>query len=109
MRREIRFALAWAAVAAALTCGAPALAQSPDRSIKLIVPFPPGGAVDFVTRLVAERMAAELGKPFVIENKAGAGGIIAPDATAKADPDGYTLLVTTPNHTINAALHGKLP
>ena len=109
MRREIRFAFAWAAVAAALTCGAPALAQYPDRPIKLITPFPPGGAVDVVTRLVAERMAAELGRPFVIEAKAGAGGILATDAVAKSEPDGYTLLVTTPNHTINAALQSKLP
>ena len=54
-------------------------------------------------------MAEELGKPFVIENKAGAGGIIATDAVAKAPPDGYTLLLTTPNHTINAALQASLP
>jgi tripartite-type tricarboxylate transporter receptor subunit TctC len=54
-------------------------------------------------------MADELGRPFVIENKAGAGGIIATDATAKAAADGYTLLLTTPNHTINAALNPKLP
>ena len=54
-------------------------------------------------------MAEDLGRPFVIENKAGAGGVIATDATAKAPPDGYTLLLTTPNHTINAALNPKLP
>ena len=54
-------------------------------------------------------MADDLGRPIVIENKAGAGGIIATDATAKAAPDGYTLLLTTPNHTINAALQPKLP
>ena len=54
-------------------------------------------------------MAEDLGRPIVIENKAGAGGIIATDAAAKAAPDGYTLLLTTPNHTINAALQPKLP
>ena len=86
-----------------------ALAQYPDRPIRLLTPFPPGGAVDVVTRLVADKMAAELGKPFVIEAKAGGGGIIATDAVAKADKDGYTLLITTPNHTINAALNPKLP
>jgi tripartite-type tricarboxylate transporter receptor subunit TctC len=91
-----------------LTTGA-ALAQYPDRPIRLLTPFPPGGAVDVVTRLVADKMAAELGKPFVIEAKAGGGGIIATDAVAKADKDGYTLLITTPNHTINAALNPKLP
>jgi len=85
------------------------LAQYPERPIRLLLPFPPGGAVDHVARLVTARMADDLGRPFVIENKAGAGGVIATDATAKAPPDGYTLLLTTPNHTINAAIHPKLP
>src|SRR5215471_7427725 len=87
----------------------PALAEYPDRPIRLILPFPAGGAVDFVARLVTARMADDLGKPFVIENKAGAGGVIATDATAKAAGDGYTLLLTTPNHTISAALQPRLP
>ena len=65
--------------------------------------------MDHVARLVTARMAEDLGRPFVIENKAGAGGVIATDATAKATPDGYTLLLTTPNHTISAALNAKLP
>jgi len=84
-------------------------AQYPERPIRLILPFPPGGAVDHVARLVTARMADEFGRPFVIENRAGAGGIIATDATAKAAADGYTLLLTTPNHTINAALNPRLP
>jgi tripartite-type tricarboxylate transporter receptor subunit TctC len=93
-----------------LALSAPATAQQyPDRAVKLVLPFPPGGAVDVVTRLVAEKMAADLGQPVVIENKAGAGGILATDTVAKAAPDGYTLLITTPNHTINAALNPKLP
>ena len=62
-----------------------------------------------MSRLVAARMAEDLGRPIVIENKAGAGGIIATESVAKAAPDGYTLLITTPNHTINAALAPKLP
>ena len=65
--------------------------------------------MDIVARVMAAKMADDLGKPFVIENKAGAGGIIATDAVAKAAPDGYTLLLTTPNHTINAALQASLP
>jgi len=87
----------------------PAAADYPEKPIRLLLPFPPGGAVDHVARLVTARMTEELGRPFVIENKAGAGGVIATDATAKAAPDGYTLLLTTPNHTINAAIHPKLP
>ena len=85
------------------------LAQWPDKPIRLYVPFPAGGAVDIVARLLADKMTADLGKPVVIENKAGAGGILATDATAKAAPDGYTLLLTTPNHTINAALQPRCP
>jgi hypothetical protein len=84
-------------------------AEYPDRAIRLLVPFPAGGAVDIVARVVAAKLADDLGKPVVVENKAGAGGIIATDATAKAAPDGYTLLLTTPNHTINAALQPTLP
>ena len=106
-RRMSKAALAAAALVLAMhgRCWA----DYPEKPIRLLLPFPAGGAVDFVARLVSARMADELGRPFVIENKAGAGGIIATDATAKAAPDGYTVLLTTPNHTINAALNPKLP
>jgi tripartite-type tricarboxylate transporter receptor subunit TctC len=100
-------ALSLAAWLAGGTSGA--WAEYPDRPIRLIVPFPAGGTVDLVARLVTARMAEELKVPFVIENRGGAGGVIATDATAKAAPDGYTLLLTAPNHTINAALQAKLP
>jgi tripartite-type tricarboxylate transporter receptor subunit TctC len=86
-----------------------AFAEYPERPIRLIVPFPAGGTVDLVARLVTARMADDLKALFVIENRGGAGGVIATDATAKATPDGYTLLLTSPNHTINAALQPKLP
>ena len=86
-----------------------AWAEYPERPIRLIVPFPAGGTVDLVARLVTARMADDLKTSFVIENRGGAGGVIATDATAKAAPDGYTLLLTAPNHTINAALQAKLP
>ncbi|MGZ3347475.1 MAG: tripartite tricarboxylate transporter substrate binding protein [Xanthobacteraceae bacterium] len=101
--------VAVAAVALVIAMFGPCRADYPEKPIRLLLPFPAGGAVDFVARLVSARMADELGRPFVIENKAGAGGIIATDATAKAAADGYTLLLTTPNHTINAALNPKLP
>src|SRR5947199_5988614 len=103
------FARAAAALCLVVVTAAPCAAQYPERPIRLILPFPAGGAVDHVARLVTARMAEHLGRPFVIENKAGAGGVIATDATAKAAPDGYTLMLTTPNHTINAALQQKLP
>ena len=105
--RFLRTALS--ALCLLLAAHASAAADYPEKPIRLLLPFPPGGAVDHVARLVTARMAEELGRPFVIENKAGAGGVIATDATAKAAPDGYTLLLTAPNHTINAALQAKLP
>jgi tripartite-type tricarboxylate transporter receptor subunit TctC len=103
--------LPWSAavLALALVAATPCTAQYPDKPIRLLLPFPAGGTVDLVARLATAQMAEELGRPFVIENRAGAGGIIATDATAKAAPDGYTLLLTTPNHTINAALNPKVP
>jgi tripartite-type tricarboxylate transporter receptor subunit TctC len=101
--------LATAALGLAGVAAAPCAAQYPERPIRLLLPFPAGGTVDHVARLVTARMADDLGRPFVIENKAGAGGVIATDAVAKAPPDGYTLMLTTPNHTIAAALNPRLP
>lgn len=91
-----------------VTAGA-AFAAYPERPIRVIMPFPPGGTVDVVTRLVTSEAGEILGKPFVLDYRPGAGGTIATEATARAQPDGYTLLVTTPNHTINPALRAKLP
>ena len=91
----------------AQTC--PSFSEYPERPIRVLVPFPAGGAVDIVARVITTKMAAELGRNFVIENKSGAGGIVATDGVAKSTPDGYTLLVATPNLTINAALQQSLP
>lgn len=86
-----------------------ARAEYPERPIRMIVPFPPGGVTDVVARLIAERLMADLGQQVIVDNKAGAGGVIGTDIVAKAAPDGYTLLFTTPNHTINAAFRTTLP
>src|SRR3954468_5977224 len=94
---------------AAASFAAPARADYPDRPIRLLLPFPAGGAVDIVARVMAAKMADDLGQPFVIQKKAGGGGLHGTHAVAKAPPDGYTLLLTTPNHTINAALQPSLP
>jgi len=98
------------ALAALPGFAAPAFAQSyPDRAIKLIVPYLAGGATDVGARVVAERMSKGLGQPIVIDNRPGAGVIVGTNAVEKADPDGYTLLITTLAHPINITLQKKLP
>ncbi|WP_086079243.1 Bug family tripartite tricarboxylate transporter substrate binding protein [Bordetella genomosp. 13] len=79
----------------ALVAGA-AHAAYPDRPIRMIVPFAPGGGADLTARVVADTLSKKLGQPVIIENKAGAGGVIGAAAVARSDPDGYTLLYTTP-------------
>src|SRR3954466_15767424 len=80
-------------VCAAFHAGAPAQAQAyPTKVIKMIVPAGPGGPTDVLARLVADRMAAALGQPVIIDNRGGGGGAIGAKAVAAADPDGYTLL-----------------
>lgn len=94
---------------AALLPSAPAWAAWPERPIKLIVPFPPGGPNDAVARLVAEPLSQQLGQPVVIDNRAGAGGTIGSDAGAKALPDGYTLtLGSTSSHSLPTLLKQKI-
>lgn len=86
------------------------IAAYPDKPIKLIVPFVPGGGTDVLARLVADKLSKDLGTPVVIENKAGAGGTIGSDVAAKSAPDGYTLLLAN-NATLAFApsLYPKLP
>jgi len=90
----IRFTRAALAVAFAACLTIPVSAQTfPERTIKLVVPVPPGGSTDALARLVTARMQAILGQPVVVENQAGGGGLIAAQAVARANPDGYTLLI----------------
>jgi tripartite-type tricarboxylate transporter receptor subunit TctC len=86
-----------------------ARAEYPEKPIRLVVPFPPGGVTDVVARLMAERLSAEFGQQVVVDNKTGAGGVTAGEIVAKAPADGYTLLLTTPSHTINAAFRTTMP
>lgn len=101
-----------AAAAATLLVAGPAAAQAtyPDRPIRLIVPFPPGGTSDVVGRIFAEALAKQIGQPVVVENRGGAGGTVGSRAVASAAPDGYTLLLgTSSTNGTNPAVYKNLP
>ncbi|MFC4276311.1 Bug family tripartite tricarboxylate transporter substrate binding protein [Achromobacter aloeverae] len=101
--------VARACVTLTLAVGATAAhADFPQRPLRVIVPFAPGGATDVIARTVAQAMSVRLGQPVVVENKAGANGNIGAVMAARAEPDGYTLLMATSSHAINATLYPHL-
>ena len=100
------------ALAATLTLAAfatPALAAFPDKPLRIVVPFAPGGGTDSISRTLAAGMSHELGQPVIVDNKPGAGTIIGTDFVAKSAPDGYTLVMATFAHAVNTSLQPKLP
>jgi tripartite-type tricarboxylate transporter receptor subunit TctC len=104
--RQIAAALS---LALALTATAAPADTYPSRIVKMIVPFPAGGTTDIFARHIGDRLAKAFGHNFVIDNRGGAGGNIGSDAVAKADPDGYTLLVgTVGTHAINSSLYTRM-
>src|ERR1700675_2607724 len=93
----------------ALFSNGPASALYPDRIVRIVVPFAPGGGTDVIARTLAQEMARDLGATIVIENKPGAGTIIGTQAVATSEPDGYTLLMGTFSHAVNLSLNARLP
>jgi tripartite-type tricarboxylate transporter receptor subunit TctC len=94
----------------ALSLATPSEAQTyPDRVVRIINPYPPGGSVDIMARLLAQKLSEDLGQQFIVENRSGGGGNTGSDSVAKAEPDGYTLLFTAPGPlTVNQTLYSRL-
>jgi tripartite-type tricarboxylate transporter receptor subunit TctC len=107
--RHTLSATALALLALAHPLAANAQSNYPDKPIRFVVPYPPGGGTDVIARIVQVRLQAALGQNVLIENKGGAGGSLGTDVVAKAAPDGYTVLFTLSSHTINPAIFPKLP
>lgn len=104
------FAVAFAAVITLLPHSAAAAETYPARTVRIIVPFAPGGFVDFTARLVAPPLAQAMGQQFVVDNRPGAGGILGAEYAARATPDGYTLVIgSAGTHSVNQSLYPKLP
>ncbi|MFI5032510.1 MAG: Bug family tripartite tricarboxylate transporter substrate binding protein [Reyranellales bacterium] len=98
-----------ALLALLLLAASPSRAEYPERPVRLVVPFPPGGPTDIFARLIAQGLTAKLGQQVVVENKGGAGGNVGTEAVAKAKADGYTLLFgTAGTHGINISLYKQL-
>jgi tripartite-type tricarboxylate transporter receptor subunit TctC len=95
--KNILFALLFAAAAASAQ-------EWPSKPIRWVVPFPPGGSLDIISRIMQNRMSEGLGQPIVIETRAGAGGAVGTAEVVRSAPDGYTFLFTLSSHTINPLL-----
>src|SRR3954449_11945750 len=95
----------WSALALLLALAAPAAAEYPDKPVRLIIPFPPGGRNDVRGRLVANQLSEKLGHKVFVDNRGGAGGVLGTEAAAAAAPDGYTLLIVSIAHAVNPALY----
>jgi tripartite-type tricarboxylate transporter receptor subunit TctC len=105
----MRTAFAWVIALATLAGIGPAAAEYPDRPIRIVVPFAPGGNTDVTARIVADRLRQELGTTVLVENKPGASGMIGMDSVARSAPDGYTLLVSANSMVSVPAIYGNAP
>src|SRR5690349_2339532 len=111
MRLTIRSACSFAVAVVVLAASSAAhAADYPSQTIKIVVPFPPGGGVDVVARVIAPRLSESLGQPVIVENRGGAGGSVGATYVAQSPRDGYTLLLgTASTHGTNPNVYTKLP
>jgi len=112
--RNLRRNLSLSALCVFALLTGPTLAQSaadkyPDKPIKIIVPFPPGGSTDTLGRAIAQKLQEKWGQPVLVENRPGASTLIGSTAVAKSPPDGYTLIVSVSSHTTNPAMQASMP
>lgn len=106
LRGRIRSTVVAASLALASTLG---LAAYPEKPIRLVVPFAPGGGTDLIARTLANEMSKDLGQQVIIDNKPGAGTIIGTDSVAKSPPDGYNIVIATFAHAVNPSMMPKMP
>ena len=111
MKARFRFpcAISITMLMSAIACDSAFAADFPIRPVRIVVPSTPGGALDILSRMLAQKLPQRWGQPLVIDNRAGAGGIIGTEIVAKADPDGHTLLVVALGYAANPFLYEKLP
>ncbi|MBI1988494.1 MAG: tripartite tricarboxylate transporter substrate binding protein [Betaproteobacteria bacterium] len=110
MKRLPGSTIRWLCAASILAAAGHAAAQGyPVKPIRMIVPSAPGGSVDTLARIVAQKMTESLGQQVIVENRSGSGGVVGTELVAKAAPDGYTLLMAYGSHVINPSLYRKLP
>jgi len=108
----VHAAFRWTALCAALAAWTPAAFGAeawPARPIRMIIPFPPGGSNDIIGRMMGLHLGERLGKPVVIDNRAGAGGNLGIDIASKSDPDGYTMLIISAAYAFAPSMYQKLP
>jgi len=110
----IRRSLGFTALCALALVAQPAVAQSaadkyPDKPIKIVIPFPPGGSTDSLGRAIAQKLQEKWGQPVLVENRPGASTLIGSAMVAKSPPDGYTLIVSVSSHTTNPAMQASMP
>ena len=107
IRAGLRLALL-GALAAFLSAPVACAQNYPEKPVRMVIPFPPGGSNDIVGRFIAQGLAERLGKAVVVDNRPGAGGIIGAEVAAKSAPDGHTILLISSAFTMNSSLHKQL-